>query len=137
MKKHLSAWLFTASVMFMVSCASSQKSNGSGEAALYKSWRTAGFDTTGAAHSPTITFDQAQNRVSGSGSCNRYSGGFTLTAPDKIAFSPMAATKMACPGLSVESSYFELLNKVNKWSIKDGVLTLSQDGNALLTFVAE
>jgi heat shock protein HslJ len=49
----------------------------------------------------------------------------------------MAATKMACPGLNVESRYFELLNKANKWSIKDGVLTLSQDGNALLTFVAE
>lgn len=137
MKNHLSAWLAAAVTMFMISCASSQKSNGSNEAALFKSWRATGLDTTGAAHSPTIAFDQAQNRVSGNGSCNRYSGGFTLTAPDKIAFSPMAATKMACPGLNIESNYFDLLSKVNKWSIKDGVLTLSQDGNALLTFVAE
>ncbi len=134
MKKILSA---AALITLMVSCASSQKSNGSGEKDLYRSWRVTGFDTTGAMHSPTIAFDQAQNRVSGHGSCNRYSGGFTLTAPDKIAFSPMASTKMACPGLNVESKYFELLNKANKWSIKDGVLTLSQDGNALLTFVAE
>jgi heat shock protein HslJ len=133
MKKILSA----AAFILMISCASSQKSNGSVEKDLYKAWRVTGFDTTGANHSPTIAFDQAQNRVSGNGSCNRYSGGFTLTAPDKIAFSPMAATKMACPGLNVESRYFELLNKANKWSIKDGVLTLSQDGNALLTFVAE
>ncbi|SIN82436.1 META domain-containing protein [Chitinophaga niabensis] len=133
MKKILSA----AAFILMVGCASSQKSNGSAEKDLYRSWRVTGFDTTGANHAPTITFDQAQNRVSGNGSCNRYSGGFTLTAPDKIAFSPMAATKMACPGLNVEGKYFELLNKANKWSIKDGVLTLSQDGNALLTFVAE
>ena len=133
MKKILTA----AAFILMVSCASSRKSNGSVEKDLYRSWRVTGFDTTGAMRSPTITFDQAQNRVSGNGSCNRYSGGFTLTAPDKIAFSPMAATKMACPALNVEGKYFELLNKANKWSIKDGVLTLSQDGNALLTFVAE
>ncbi|MRG44297.1 META domain-containing protein [Chitinophaga sp. SYP-B3965] len=137
MKKHLSAWLAAAIMLFMVSCASSQKSNGSNEADLFKSWRATGFDTTGAEHSPTIAFDQAQNRVSGNGSCNRYSGGYTLTAPDKIAFSPLASTKMACPGLNVESRYLELLNKANKWSIKDGVLTLSQDGTVLLTFVAE
>lgn len=133
MKKNLLA----AAIILLAGCASSQKSNGSGEKDLYKSWRATGFDTTGAMHSPTIAFDQGQNRVSGHGSCNRYTGGFTLTAPDKIAFSPMAATKMACPGLNVESRYFELLNKANKWSIKDGVLTLSQDSNALLTFVAE
>lgn len=135
MKKHLFAWLSAA--IIIAGCASSQKSNGSAEADLYKSWRVTGFDTTGAMHSPTIAFDKAQNRVSGNGSCNRYSGGFTLTAPDKIAFSPMASTKMACPGLNVESKYHELLSKANKWSIKDGVLTLSQDDNALLTFVAE
>jgi heat shock protein HslJ len=42
-----------------------------------------------------IVFDRGNGRVSGSGGCNRFSGGFTR-AGSRLQISQLAATKMAC-----------------------------------------
>ena len=43
-----------------------------------------------------VQLDFADGRVSVSNTCNRMSGGYTLEA-DKLTFTPMASTMMACP----------------------------------------
>lgn len=72
---------------------------------------------------PTLSFDLAEKRVSGNSSCNSFSG--KLVADDtSINFNePMAATKMACPGEG-EAIFFEMLKKVNKYTI-NGDTTLN------------
>ncbi|MEB0059780.1 META domain-containing protein [Variovorax sp. LG9.2] len=42
-----------------------------------------------------IEFDRSSGRVSGSGGCNRFSGGFTRTG-SHLKISQLVATKMAC-----------------------------------------
>lgn len=72
---------------------------------------------------PTLIFDLTNKQVSGNSSCNSFSG--KLVADDNsINFNePMAVTKMACPGEG-EAVFFEMLKKVNKYSI-NGDTTLN------------
>jgi heat shock protein HslJ len=52
------------------------------------------------------------NRVSGSGGCNRFTGSVVITG-DHIHFSPLASTMMACPPalMDQEARYFAALGK--------------------------
>jgi heat shock protein HslJ len=73
---------------------------------------------------PTITFDLKENSISGSNSCNRYSGKLNVVG-NKISFKePMAVTKMFCPGEG-ESIYMSTLQKIDSYSISDDGKTLN------------
>ncbi len=64
------------------------------------------------------------NRVTGSTGCNRLNGSYDLTGVNFIKFSPLATTKMACPG-NTEAQFIEALGQVNNWSIANEQLLLS------------
>lgn len=64
------------------------------------------------------------NRVSGSTGCNRLTGTFELSDLDKLKFSPLITTRMACPGYD-ESTLLKALEQVNNWSIINNQLLLS------------
>lgn len=64
------------------------------------------------------------NRVSGSTGCNRLTGTFELSGVNKIKFSPLATTRMACPG-NTESQFLTALAQVNNWSIINNQLLLN------------
>jgi heat shock protein HslJ/uncharacterized lipoprotein YbaY len=73
----------------------------------------------------TIEF-LADGSVFGSGGCNRYSGGFTLTG-EGLGFGPAATTMMACPeaASNMEQSFFQTLSTVIRFDISDtGALML-------------
>jgi heat shock protein HslJ len=70
------------------------------------------------------------NSVSGSTGCNRLTGTIELSGVNKIKFSPLATTKMACPGQN-ESQLLMALAQVNKWSIINSQLLLN-NGNILV-----
>lgn len=60
---------------------------------------------------PQVSFDRSSGRVSGSGGCNRMSGGFTRSG-NSLRIGQLAATKMACGEASrndTESQFFQAL----------------------------
>ena len=89
---------------------------------------------------PNIEFNRDTKRVSGSGGCNRLSGGFEING-SRLKFSPIASTKMACLANDVqrvEGSFLDLLQKTTRFEIDGNKLRLyAGDGGtaAALVFV--
>ncbi len=143
MKKVLTVCLAIAGIVYLAACSNTNKTGGTNnEADLYKTWRLVEvngetIDTTGLRTPLEFTFEKADSQFSGSAGCNRIFGKFSITAPDNISFPGLAATRMACPDMSVESKFLDASNKVNKWAIRQGMLVLSQNENALLRFKAK
>ncbi|WP_018344365.1 META domain-containing protein [Cytophaga aurantiaca] len=83
---------------------------------------------------PTIAFDARPKQVSGTTSCNTYTGSYSLDGKTISFGNGFALTKMACPG-NGESVFIDRIRKVNKFFIKDQTtLMLLQDDVALLEF---
>jgi heat shock protein HslJ len=85
----------------------------------------------------TVAFD-SEGRINGKGGCNRYMGGYELT-PERLSFSPAAASMMACPPpvMEIEQAFFAALGTVNGVRV-DGAarLVLSKaDGKPALLLV--
>lgn len=74
---------------------------------------------------PTIVFDVANEKVSGNGGCNSFSGGVTL-AGSGLKFGPLMSTKMACQG-TAEDVFFKNIDRVTSYSATDNQLTLIAD----------
>ena len=74
-----------------------------------------------------LTFDSASGRVAGHDSCNRLTGSYELQEGNRISFgSGMASTMMACPDMEISNGFNEVLNKVDNYTIADGVLSLNK-----------
>jgi heat shock protein HslJ len=90
------------------------------------------------AESP-VTLDFADGRVSVSNTCNRMVGGYTLEG-DKLTFSPMASTMMACtdPALmALDQDVGKRLEGASTFAVQSGdapVLTLTSAAGDVLTF---
>ena len=83
---------------------------------------------------PVTVMFAADGRVSGSGGCNRFSGSYTLSG-DALELGPLAATKMACPAMELESRVFAALQAVRRWKVAAGSLELADaSGKALARF---
>ncbi len=147
MYKILSFCTAIAATMLMAACSNSNKTTGASannEADLYKTWRMVEIDglpvdTAGLMRPAAITFVQADSRVHGSAGCNQFNGGFKLEAPNKISFTPLAATKMMCMDkMQYETKFFGVTDKIKTWSVVEGVLTLgTEDGKTLVRLMAE
>ncbi len=127
--------LFAATLFFMLnSCHSSKPiSSGTpgGSEMLYQyKWylnelQGEPFTFIGNDNYAHLLFSTGQpNKVSGSTGCNRLNGSFELTGVNFIKFSPLATTRMACPG-NTEAKFIEALGQVNNWSISNEQLLLS------------
>ena len=80
----------------------------------------------------SLRFD-ADGRVSGKGSCNRYGASYRVEK-DRISFTPVMSTRMACapPLMAQESLFFLILQKADRWTVDDGVLTITAaDGSTI------
>ncbi|OED43748.1 hypothetical protein ACH42_09320 [Endozoicomonas sp. (ex Bugula neritina AB1)] len=80
-----------------------------------------------------------QGRISGRAQCNNYFGGYRV-ADNKITFSSLGSTKMACPTnlMDKEKQYLDAFPMVDSLNIQDNELTLKQrNGSMNLTYVAE
>lgn len=71
---------------------------------------------------------------SGQAPCNTYSGTITVPYP-WFATTAIAATRMACPDLALESKYFSALSVMTLSETSGPILTLSNDDNQSLTFL--
>ena len=65
---------------------------------------------------PHMILHTQDNRVTGSGGCNNFSGTFQLQANNRISFSPLAATKMFCTGAQqTEDMMFKALQNADSY----------------------
>jgi heat shock protein HslJ len=100
---------------------------------------TSGDVATGVVSGTEITaLFAADDTVSGSAGCNRFNGTYTRNA-ERLSFSPLATTKMACPGyvMTQERVFLDAMGEVASYTI-DGTqshLTLLDGAGApLLVF---
>jgi heat shock protein HslJ len=68
-------------------------------------------------------------RVTGSATCNRFSGNVTVSG-DAISFGPLATTRRACPEpqMNQEGRFLQALGLVRRFEVKDGFLLLHGAG---------
>lgn len=86
---------------------------------------------------PTLQFDFAENRVSGNGGCNTYSGNFTLTDRNEFTAPNVIATMRACLDANKEPQYFTALSTANiVLTLENNAqeLTFTKDKKVLLHF---
>lgn len=84
------------------------------------------------ARAPNLTFSATDERVSGSGGCNRLSGRYTLDG-DKLSFGPLAGTMMACiAGMDQEKRFLQALAKVRSHRVAGGYLELLDGAGAVI-----
>jgi len=83
---------------------------------------------------PMLEFHLNDNRVFGSTGCNRMTGGFEVRG-NKITFSQMATTRMACPNMEFENRFLKALTGGTlNYSLDRGRLMLKNDEGITLEF---
>ena len=82
--------------------------------------------------SPSLSFTREGSRASGYGGCNRFTGTFTLEQVSRLRFSPLAATRMACAGDTVESEFLHILETVDSYHVEGETLVLIRAGSTPL-----
>ena len=80
-----------------------------------------------------IQFNEAEHRVNGRGGCNRFFGNYEMES-SRLKFSPMGATRMACPDLQTETEFFQMLDGVDGYSIKDNKLSFLSKNKVVAVF---
>jgi len=107
-------------------------------------WRLETLGANGTAVSPVAGTEvavafAADGRITGTGGCNRFSGSYETGEGRALSFSPLAATRTACPPeiMSQEDSFFVALGRVASFDIEGDRLSLAaSDGSRVLRFVA-
>lgn len=80
-------------------------------------------------------FNAAENRVNGRVACNRFFGHYKIDG-ENLKFSPLGATKMACPNDSEwEMEFFTALDATENFKWEDGMLVFGNKEKTLATFV--
>jgi heat shock protein HslJ len=84
-----------------------------------------------------IKFNKEKKSAGGNGSCNTFGSNFTIS-DNTISFKNIFSTKMYCEGVQkTEDSFFNQLEKVNRFEVKDKTLVLYQGDDILLVFESE
>lgn len=68
-----------------------------------------------------LTAEFAEKRISGSGGCNRFMGGYETQQAGTVSIGPLASTFMACepPILDQESRYLKALQAAQRYELDD------------------
>ena len=75
---------------------------------------------------PHIILKDGGSRVTGNGGCNNISGEYQLENMNRISFSKMISTKMACPRMELEGEFLEMLQKVDNFNVTGDMLILNK-----------
>jgi len=73
-----------------------------------------------------LILNKEDNSVHGFSGCNTFMGNYELMEGNRIKFSAMASTMMACPDLDTESEFNKMLGTVDNFSINGNTLTLNK-----------
>lgn len=78
------------------------------------------------AKEPFLTLDDKEDRVSGNTSCNNFSGHFEVGPLNRIHFSKMASTRMACRNMETERDFLKMLETVDNFTVSADEFTLNK-----------
>ena len=84
------------------------------------------------AHLVFHTEKDGNRRVSGSTSCNRFSGSYQQQDQSLSFAANMMMTKMACVDNNIEQVFINTLDKVTTWSIEGDYLSLYDEDNSVV-----
>lgn len=91
---------------------------------------------SGQQREPWIMLDSRSGRVTGSGGCNRISGGYE--AKDRtLRFIRLVSTQMACPSMDTEKSFFRALEAARRYRAMGRILELLDDDQRVLARLEE
>jgi len=131
-------------ILILMSCGTAQKKSDSSTPSLVGTFwilQTLEGKTISHPDDPRLIgfeLQESENRIVGFGGCNNFFGTYNLSQPDKISFSPIGATKMACLTTTFnENDFFAVFEGVNNYQIRDQILTLYQDNEVLATLKAD
>ena len=86
-----------------------------------------GKPVTDVTKKPFMILNSEENRVSGNTSCNGFGGTYEIKEPNRIAFSQMMRTMMACPpNMNVENEFMQVLEEADNYTVVNGVLNLNK-----------
>ena len=76
----------------------------------------------------TLMLRAEDSVASGNASCNTFTGGYAIKNGQRIRFERgMAVTRMACPDMTIETSFLETLQQVDNYTVsQDGMLSLNR-----------
>lgn len=83
-----------------------------------------------------IEFNGTDKRASGMAGCNRFFGAYEMEGT-KLNFSQMGSTRMACPEMETETSFFQVLDRTDAYVIKEHQLSFLQKGKVIAVFKAK
>ncbi len=81
---------------------------------------------------PFIVFENEETRFHGNTSCNNFFGTFELHEKNKIKFSQIGMTKMACIGNNLETQFIRVLESTTAYKIDNDTLTLLSETDEIL-----
>ncbi len=67
-----------------------------------------------------------EKRLNGFAGCNNFWGSYNLLEGNKITFSKMASTLMACPDLPIETELYRVFDRTDNFTIKGSFLFLNK-----------
>jgi copper homeostasis protein (lipoprotein) len=111
--------------------------NGNSYTVLDKKWQLThmngvAIEASDSETAPWLVLHSNDGRINGLGGCNRFFGSYTLTN-EKIEFSNLGATKMACLNMELETAFFNMLEASKKIVLSaTGQLELSDANNQVL-----
>jgi heat shock protein HslJ len=88
---------------------------------------------------PFIQFGLTEKNINGVGGCNSYFGVFSADDNRSINFSDIAATKMACDNMKLETDYFRYLNSAKEFEIRNQteLIVFDDHQTEILVFISE
>ncbi len=101
------------------------------------SWELYSYRKSRPIEGSTLTISFEDRQIHGSAGCNSYGGSYRLVG-DKIDFSEIFATLMACPEpdgpMEQETMFLQFLGEAQRFEIVDGQLQVFWSGHEALTF---
>lgn len=82
--------------------------------------------SAGQTKEPHLIFRAAGMRVNGNGGCNSFMGSYELLPGNRIRFSKMAATLMACSDMEIESRFSKVLEMADNYYLSGDTLILNR-----------
>jgi heat shock protein HslJ len=73
-----------------------------------------------------IILKKEDNSVQGFSGCNTIMGKYELKEGNRITFSDIASTMMACPDMATETEFNKMLGVVDNYIINGGTMTLNK-----------
>ena len=123
-------YLIVLSIFTLLSCSTKKASSTNQkqtENSLNKSWALTHMNNEKVDFKTSLII--TNSRFNGKAVCNNYNGTVANYTNTNISFKTIIATRMACPKLSEEQAYFQLLETVTHYKESNNILALLDENN--------